>query len=68
MCKSMEIIELMVHQGNCKLFCRAQCKIYERRENIVKVEPGDRGRRQIITWSVNEFGLYTKVNGKPVGK
>lgn len=64
----MEIIELMVHQGNCKLLCRAQCKIYERRENIVKVEPGDRGRRQIIIRSVNEFGLYPKVNGKPVGK
>lgn len=34
----------------------------------MKKETGDKGRRYIIVWSMKEFGLYTKVNGKPAGK
>lgn len=32
---------------------------------MVKYESGDvDGRQIIVTWSVNEFGLYTQVSGK----
>lgn len=34
----------------------------------MKEETGDIGKRQIIIQSVKEFGLYTKVSGKPGGE